>query len=66
MNNNKQREYQSPEIQEDLYQFEMGNELGAQLEKNKDMHEKEYQKKSIEQHQQEINYSQNQNNQKRK
>lgn len=54
MNKNKERAYQSPEIQEDLYQFEMGNELGAQLERNKDMHEKEYQKSSIESHQSEL------------
>lgn len=46
---NKNREYQNKQVEEDLYQFEMGNELGAQLERNKDMHEQEYQKQSINQ-----------------
>lgn len=49
---NKKREYQSKQVEEDLYQFEMGNELGAQLERNKDIHEQSYKKEKLEQLQQ--------------
>lgn len=38
----KMRPYQKKQIAEDLYQFEMGNELGAQLERNKLVHEEQY------------------------
>lgn len=38
----KMRPYQKKQIAEDLYQFEMGNELGAQLERNKLDHEEQY------------------------
>ncbi|NBK97333.1 MAG: hypothetical protein EOM50_04850 [Erysipelotrichia bacterium] len=45
---NKRRVYQNKQIEEDLYQFEIGNELGVKLEKNKDMHKQEYQKETLE------------------
>lgn len=65
MNNlNKNREYQNKQVQEDLYQFEMGNELGAQLERNKDMHEQEYQKENLNQLQEKCKV-QNRSNQSR-
>lgn len=41
-NQNRQRDYQKPSIEEDLYQFEMGNELGAKLYKEKEAHKKKY------------------------
>lgn len=54
MYNRKLREYKNKQVQEDLYQFEMGNELGAQIEKMKNIHEQEYHKTSIENHQDQL------------
>lgn len=50
MYNRKLREYKDKQVQEDLYQFEMGNELGAQIKKMKSLHEQEYLKTSIDNH----------------
>lgn len=36
------RKYQNKEVQEDLCQFEQGNELGAQLERNKRNFQKQF------------------------
>lgn len=42
MKNQKERLYKENAVQEDLYHFEMGNELGAHLEKHKEQFEKTY------------------------
>lgn len=40
----RKKHYQNPKIQEDLYQYEMGIELGAEIEWDKRQHLGEYQR----------------------
>lgn len=56
------RDYQKKVEEMDKSQFEIGNELGAELENEKSMHKQEYQKNSIRQNQKRINNSDNKTN----
>ena len=40
------RNYQNKNEKQEVYNYEIANELGAQLERDKNMHQKEYQKNS--------------------
>ena len=40
----RKKHYRNPKIQEDLYQYEMGIELGAEIEWDKQHHLGEYQR----------------------
>ena len=56
------RDYQKKVDEMDKSQFEVGNELGAELENDKSMHKEEYQKNSIRQNQKRIDNSVNKQN----
>ena len=45
----RKKHYRNPKIQEDLYQYEMGIELGAEIEWDKQHHLGEYQREQTKQ-----------------
>ena len=40
----RKKQYNEKQVQQDLYQYEMGIELGAEVEEQKQQHQNEYQK----------------------
>ena len=61
------RHYQNEQVQNNLYQFEMGNELGADIEEEKTMFKKEYCKDQLQNNMnQSCEKQSNQNNQQSK
>lgn len=61
------RHYQNEQVKNNLYQFEMGNELGADIEEEKTMFKQEYCKDQISNNLNKVNEKhQNQSNQQSK
>lgn len=44
---NNRKHYRSPKVQEDLYQYEMGIEVGADVEMEKQKHQKLYEEQGL-------------------
>ena len=44
---NSRKHYHNSKVQEDLYQYEMGIELGADIENKKQKHEKLYEEQGL-------------------